>query len=142
MPGLLDVRLHWVLDYAASGRCSFIWSMRRIRPIFPGRAKPRISSMKDVIIVGGGPVGFINALGLAQAGVRLSVIEAEPQIITSPRAAVYFWSVLEGLERLGILAERGPLACAAGDYMYLVRSTGERIVYLDGDTERTHAPPL
>ena len=29
----------------------------------------RISSMEDVIIIGGGPVGFINALGLAQAGV-------------------------------------------------------------------------
>jgi len=29
----------------------------------------RISSMEDVIIIGGGPVGFINALSLAQAGV-------------------------------------------------------------------------
>jgi 2-polyprenyl-6-methoxyphenol hydroxylase-like FAD-dependent oxidoreductase len=37
----------------------------------------------DVIIIGGGPVGFINALGLAQAGVRVSVIEAEPQIIAT-----------------------------------------------------------
>jgi len=52
--------------------------------------------MEDVIIIGGGPVGFINALGLAQAGVRVSVIEAEPHIINSPRAAVYFWSVLGG----------------------------------------------
>src|SRR5256885_3205251 len=41
----------------------------------------RISSMEDGIIIGGGPVGFINALGLAQAGVRVSVIEAEPHII-------------------------------------------------------------
>ena len=56
----------------------------------------RISSMEDVIIIGGGPVGFVNALGLAQAGVRVSVIEAEPHIINSPRAAVYFWSVLGG----------------------------------------------
>ena len=63
----------------------------------------RISSMEDVIIIGGGPVGFINALGLAQAGVRVSVIEAEPHIINSPRAAVYFWSVLGGLGRLGML---------------------------------------
>ena len=61
--------------------------------------------MGDVIIIGGGPVGFINALGLAQAGVRLTIIEAEPHIINSPRAAVYFWSVLDGLERLGILDE-------------------------------------
>jgi 2-polyprenyl-6-methoxyphenol hydroxylase-like FAD-dependent oxidoreductase len=77
------------------------------------RSNHRSSSMEDVIIIGGGPVGFINALGLAQAGVRVSVIEAEPQIINSPRAAVYFWSVLDGLGRLA----------------YLVRRTGERIVY-------------
>ena len=37
----------------------------------------RISSMEDVIIIGDGPVGFINALCLAQAGVRVSAIEAE-----------------------------------------------------------------
>jgi 2-polyprenyl-6-methoxyphenol hydroxylase-like FAD-dependent oxidoreductase len=85
--------------------------------------------MEDVIIVGGGPVGFISALGLAQAGVRVSVIEAEPQIIDSPRAAVYFWSVLAGLERLGILEEAEAAGVRKQDYTYLVRRTGERIVY-------------
>ena len=85
--------------------------------------------MEDVIIVGGGPVGFINALGLAQAGVRVTVIEAEPQIINSPRAAVYFWSVLEGLERLGILQEAEAAGVRKQDYTYLVKRTGERVVY-------------
>ncbi len=85
--------------------------------------------MEDVIIIGGGPVGFINALGLAQAGVRVSVIEAEAQIINSPRAAVYFWSVLEGLGRLGILDEAEVSGVRKQDYTYLVRRTGERIEY-------------
>jgi 2-polyprenyl-6-methoxyphenol hydroxylase-like FAD-dependent oxidoreductase len=85
--------------------------------------------MEDVIIIGGGPVGFINALGLAQAGVRVSVIEAEPQIIDSPRAAVYFWSVLDGLGRLGILEEAEAAGVRKQDYTYLVRRTGERIEY-------------
>ncbi len=85
--------------------------------------------MEDVIIVGGGPVGFINALGLAQAGVRVSVIEAEPQIINSPRAAVYFWSVLEGLGRLGVLQEAEAAGVRKQDYTYLVKRTGERVVY-------------
>ncbi len=85
--------------------------------------------MEDVIIIGGGAVGFINALGLAQAGVRVRVIEAESQIITSPRAAVYFWSVLEGLGRLGILDEAEAAGVRKQDYTYLVRSTGERIEY-------------
>lgn len=83
--------------------------------------------MDDVIVVGGGPVGFINALGLALAGVRVSVIEAEPQIIDSPRAAVYFWSVLGGLERLGILEAADAAGVRKQDYTYLVRRTGERI---------------
>src|SRR5271167_4211561 len=85
--------------------------------------------MQDVIIIGGGPVGFVNALGLAQAGVRVSVIEAEPQITNSPRAAVYFWSVLDGLKRLGILEEAEAAGVRKQDYTYLVKRTGERIGY-------------
>ena len=50
--------------------------------------------MHDVIVVGGGPTGFITALGLAQAGVRLAVIESEAKIIDSPRAAVYHWPIV------------------------------------------------
>jgi len=95
--------------------------------------------MEDVIVIGGGPVGFINALGLAQAGVRVSVVEAEPQIINSPRAAVYFWSVLDGFERLGILEEAKAAGVRKQDYSYLVRGTGERIVY-SMETLRDHTP--
>lgn len=59
--------------------------------------------MADVLVVGGGPVGFATALGLARAGVDVALIEAAPVIGDSPRAAVYHWSVLEGLDRLGLL---------------------------------------
>jgi 2-polyprenyl-6-methoxyphenol hydroxylase-like FAD-dependent oxidoreductase len=98
--------------------------------------------MEDVIVVGGGPVGLISALGLAQAGVRVSVIEAESQISNSPRAAVYFWSVLGGLERLGILEEAEGAGVRKQDYTYLVRRSGERIAYsmeiLKGHTPRPY----
>ena len=95
-----------------------------------------------MIIIGGGPVGFVNALGLAQAGVRVTVIEAEPRIVNSPRAAVYFWSVLDGLERLGILAEAETTGVRKQDYTYLVRRSGERIAYsmqiLEGRTSHPY----
>lgn len=83
--------------------------------------------MDDVIVIGGGPTGFITALGLAQAGVRLTVIESEPQIVDSPRAAVYHWSVVENLEKLGIREAVETLGFPKQDYTYLVHRTGERI---------------
>jgi 2-polyprenyl-6-methoxyphenol hydroxylase-like FAD-dependent oxidoreductase len=84
-------------------------------------------AVKDVVIVGGGPTGFICALGLAQAGIHVTVIEAEAQIVDSPRAAVYHWSVVEALEKLGIREEVEQTGFAKQDYTYLVHKTGERI---------------
>jgi 2-polyprenyl-6-methoxyphenol hydroxylase-like FAD-dependent oxidoreductase len=83
--------------------------------------------LQDVIIVGGGPTGFITALGLAQAGVGVTVIECEPGIVDSPRAAVYHWSVVEDLEKLGIREEVEKTGFPKQDYTYLVHKTGERI---------------
>ncbi len=83
----------------------------------------------DVIIVGGGPTGFVTALGLAQAGVKVCVVEAEDEIVSSPRAAVYHWSVLDGLERLGIREEAERIGFAKSDYLWLVKKTGEEIRY-------------
>ncbi len=59
----------------------------------------------DVLIVGGGPVGLLAALGLAQAGAAVTVIEAGEKLNDSPRAAVYFATTLIALEELGILDE-------------------------------------
>ena len=41
-----------------------------------GRGGIRAWHMHDVIVVGGGPTGFVTALGLAQAGVDVCLIEA------------------------------------------------------------------
>ncbi|MFI6278242.1 FAD-dependent oxidoreductase [Streptomyces sp. NPDC050988] len=81
----------------------------------------------DVVVVGAGPVGVLNALGLARAGVSVTLLESEPAIVQSPRAVVYHWSVLEGIERLGILDEAVRAGFTKQDYTYLVLATGERI---------------
>jgi 3-(3-hydroxy-phenyl)propionate hydroxylase/6-hydroxy-3-succinoylpyridine 3-monooxygenase len=57
------------------------------------------------------------------------VIEAEPHIINSPRAAVYHWSVLDDIEKLGILDEAESSGFRKQDYTYHVLRTGERIPY-------------
>jgi 2-polyprenyl-6-methoxyphenol hydroxylase-like FAD-dependent oxidoreductase len=43
--------------------------------------------MDEVIVVGGGPTGFVNALGLARAGIRLTVIESEAKSLQTPPLA-------------------------------------------------------
>ena len=85
--------------------------------------------MHDVIVVGGGPTGFVTALGLAQAGADVCLIEAEAGINDSPRACVYHWSMLGGLERLGIREEAESLGYTKDDYLWLVKKTGERLPY-------------
>ncbi|HSQ96284.1 MAG TPA: FAD-dependent monooxygenase [Croceibacterium sp.] len=85
--------------------------------------------MHDVIVVGGGPTGFVTALGLAQAGVEVCLIEAEAGINASPRACVYHWSMLDGLERLGIREEAERIGYTKDDYLWFVKKTGERLPY-------------
>ena len=83
----------------------------------------------DVIVVGGGPTGFVTALGLAQAGADVCLIEAEAGINDSPRSCVYHWSMLDGLERLGIREEAERIGYTKDDYLWLVKKTGERLPY-------------
>lgn len=80
-----------------------------------------------VLVAGGGPVGFLTALGLAQRGIRVTLVEAEPDIVNSPRAMVYHWSVLEGLDGLGVLEDARRIGFTKQDYCHRVFRTGENI---------------
>ena len=81
----------------------------------------------DVVVVGAGPVGVLNALGLARTGVTVTLIDAEPAIGQAPRAMVYHWSVLEGIERLGLLESAKKAGFTKQDYAWSVYATGEKI---------------
>lgn len=64
-----------------------------------------MAKQQSVVIVGAGPVGFLTALGLAQKGIEVTIIDSEPAIVRSPRAAVYFHTTLAILDKLGLLEE-------------------------------------
>lgn len=83
----------------------------------------------DVIIVGAGPVGVLNALGLAKQGISVLLLERFADVVESPRACVYHWSVLEGLEELGVLDDAMELGFQKQDYQYYIPSTGERLAW-------------
>jgi 2-polyprenyl-6-methoxyphenol hydroxylase-like FAD-dependent oxidoreductase len=85
--------------------------------------------MLDVLVVGGGPVGMVTAFGLARTGLTVRLIEAQPSFNDSPRAAVYHWSVLDGLARIGLIKDLEDIALKSDRYTYIVRSSGERISF-------------
>lgn len=81
----------------------------------------------DVIIVGAGPVGLIAALGLAQRGVRVTLLDAADDILDEPRGMTYHWAVLAGLERLGVLEDAMKVGWLNHDWSAQVFRTGERL---------------
>ncbi len=81
----------------------------------------------NVIVVGAGPTGLITALGLARAGVDVTVLESEAAIVDSPRAVVYHWAVLDGLAGVGILDEAIRTGFANPELCIIVPKTGEKI---------------
>lgn len=91
---------------------------------------------QQVVIVGAGPAGLITALGLAQQGIDVTVLERAAGLQESPRAVTYHWSTLDGIERLGLFDDASKAGFLKQDYAYRVRKTGEIISYglqaLDG----------
>jgi 2-polyprenyl-6-methoxyphenol hydroxylase-like FAD-dependent oxidoreductase len=70
-------------------------------------------------------VGLVTALGLAKAGASVTVIEAEPRINDSPRAAVYFPTTLKILDRLGLLADVLEIAFLSKSFCFHLLATRE-----------------
>ena len=56
-----------------------------------------------VVVVGGGPAGLCTALGLANHGVKLVLLEADDAVCTGSRAICISRRSLEIIDRLGAL---------------------------------------
>jgi 3-(3-hydroxy-phenyl)propionate hydroxylase len=85
--------------------------------------------MTGVLIVGAGPVGLMTALGLAREGVSVTLLEAEDDIVYSPRAISYAWSILPALELFGVLDDMIAAGHTVDDRCWRIFKTGETIVY-------------
>ena len=98
---------------------------------------------QHVIIAGGGPAGLLAALGRAQAGTRVTVLERNEQLNDSPRALVYHHPVLPHLERLGILEECVKAGFTRQGFAWRIHSSEEMIHWsmdcLDGTTAHPYS---
>ena len=78
--------------------------------------------MQDVIVVGGGPTGFVTALGLAQAGSTCCLIEAGEAIIDSPRAASITGRCSTGSSASASARKPRRIGYTKDDYLWLVQA--------------------
>lgn len=69
----------------------------RVRP-----AAPAVAGDAPVVIVGGGPIGLVTALLLAQQGVRCRLLTAERQVSEGSRAIVFTRRTMEILQQAGV----------------------------------------
>jgi len=84
--------------------------------------------MEDVLIVGGGPVGLINAIGLARRGLQVRVIEAEQGVLPSPRAMAYHRQALDGLMLLDLFDDMAKAGFLSNENCSRFYKSGEAFV--------------
>ena len=84
-----------------------------------------MSESSEVIIVGAGPVGLLTALGLARQGVEVTVLDSEPEVVRSPRAAVYFHTTISILKKLGLADEAHAIGLSSTEFAMHWLETGE-----------------
>ena len=82
------------------------------------------SSRTQVAIAGAGPVGCLLALMLARAGVKVSVLEAEPGLVQDLRASTFHPPTLDMLAPAGITRELIARGLITPKFQYRDREAG------------------
>jgi 3-(3-hydroxy-phenyl)propionate hydroxylase len=93
--------------------------------------------MKErILIAGGGPVGMVTALALAQRGFPVTVFEAEAEINSAPRAATTHPATLELLADLGLIEDVIRLGLTARKFQFRDRPSGALVAEFDHEVLR------
>ncbi len=90
-----------------------------------------MTSQQSVIIAGGGPVGVVTALALAQKGIPVRVYEAAAEVNSSPRASTLHPATLEMLASLGLLDEVIARGLVARVFQFWDRPSGRMVAEFD-----------
>jgi 3-(3-hydroxy-phenyl)propionate hydroxylase len=94
----------------------------------------------SVLVVGAGPVGVVASLACAQRGFRVTLLEAEATVETSPRAATTHPSTLELIAGLGLLEHLIAEGLVARYFQFWDRPTRTLICEFDHDVLRDETP--
>jgi 3-(3-hydroxy-phenyl)propionate hydroxylase len=90
-----------------------------------------MKSRSPVIVAGGGPVGVVAALALAQRGIDVRVFEAADRVDESPRASTTHPATLEMLADLGLLDEVIARGLVARTFQFWDRPSGRMVAEFD-----------
>ncbi len=87
-----------------------------------------------IVVIGAGPVGLCLSLALAQAGLRVCLVEAlgdDNFLEQVPRAGTNHPATLEMLDRLGLYQKLEPRGIVAPEFHYWDRQEGKLIAAFD-----------
>jgi 3-(3-hydroxy-phenyl)propionate hydroxylase len=88
-------------------------------------------STPPVLIAGGGPVGIVTALSLAQRGIPVRVFEAAESVNDAPRASTLHPATLEMLANAGLLDEIVTKGLVARTFQFWDRPTRSVVAEFD-----------
>jgi 3-(3-hydroxy-phenyl)propionate hydroxylase len=98
-------------------------------------------ALTDVVIAGGGPVGLCLALLLAEAGLSVTVAEAEPQPARDLRASTFHPPTLDMLEGVGITPSLVAAGLPCPHWQVRLHPSGDRAVFDLGSLATDTAHP-
>ncbi len=97
-------------------------------------------SSRPILIAGGGPVGIITALALAQRGVAVKVFEAADTVNDAPRASTLHPATLEMIAAVGMLDEVVAQGLVAPTFQFWDRPTRRVVAEFDHGILKNDTP--